>query len=524
MISYQWDNQQLMRRIGDKLIEAGFKVWMDVYDMSGSTLEAMAAAVEEASMVLIAASTKYKDSVSCRTEGEYAYNKRREIVPVIVEPGYTPDGWLGPLVLNHLYFDFTDDTNFEQKMKELINEIQRRGQCMIQCNEGACTRKKTRLTRGAGAKSGRTDENNLRFRVLSDGRYKVLGSELKKQDASDSTNKTAIMRRLYMWCFMHCTDDGTSCTCEASSKRQTLANSDKGNDLCFDIRDLVRRPLIPTLKRTSSCTGSQRRYLSTLGHPDDDYDSRVLESLLPDDILVQYATHYLMSTCRWFVAAKSPLEAMAAAVEDACVVLIAASRKYKDSESCRTEGVYTYNLRRDIVPLIVETGYRPDGWLGPLVLNNLYFDFSKEKTPFEQNMLDLIKELGCRGKLSHIVNDNEVDVVQKVVDSSTVHAAPILPINHTGNHRTHGEDVTDVSCVTDDSVVKQPPPVTMQPPGSRRLLGMCRLSVLLPAVSQTRQYPPRRTARKTERCKSSSHILVLGRLGVLETTGRNNVE
>ena len=67
-------------------------------------------------------------------EGEYAYNKRREIVPLIVEPDYNPDGWLGPLVLNHLYFDFTDDTKFEQKMKELINEIQRRGQCMIQCN------------------------------------------------------------------------------------------------------------------------------------------------------------------------------------------------------------------------------------------------------------------------------------------------------------------------------------------------------------------------------------------------------
>ena len=60
---------------------------------------------------------------------------------------------------------------------------------------------------------------------------------------------------------------------------------------------------------------------------------------------------------------------------------------------------------------------------------------------------------------------NKVDVVQKVVDSSTVHAAPRLPINHTGNDRTHGEDVTDVPCVADDSVVKQPPPpVTMQPP------------------------------------------------------------
>ena len=74
------------------------------------------------------------------------------------------------------------------------------------------------------------------------------------------------------------------------------------------------------------------------------------------------------------------------------------------------EGVYAYSLRRDIVPLIVETGYRPDGWLGPLVLNNLYFDFSKENTPFEKKMLELIKELGCRGKPSHVVNDVSVKI------------------------------------------------------------------------------------------------------------------
>ena len=37
------------------------------YLAGGSTLEAMAAAVENASMVIIGASTKYKDSVSCRT-------------------------------------------------------------------------------------------------------------------------------------------------------------------------------------------------------------------------------------------------------------------------------------------------------------------------------------------------------------------------------------------------------------------------------------------------------------------------
>ncbi|KAK2181358.1 hypothetical protein NP493_403g09011 [Ridgeia piscesae] len=144
MISYQWDSQELMMRIADGLEKAGFKIWMDVKDMSGSTLEAMAAAVENASMVIIGASTKYKDSVSCRTEGEYAYNKRRTIVPLIVEYGYTPDGWLGPIVMNTLYFEFTNESKFDEKLEALIHEIQRRGECMkqsLQCSEGACTRK-----------------------------------------------------------------------------------------------------------------------------------------------------------------------------------------------------------------------------------------------------------------------------------------------------------------------------------------------------------------------------------------------
>ena len=34
MISYQWDNQGTMRIIRDKLIEAGYRVWMDITHMS----------------------------------------------------------------------------------------------------------------------------------------------------------------------------------------------------------------------------------------------------------------------------------------------------------------------------------------------------------------------------------------------------------------------------------------------------------------------------------------------------------
>ena len=67
MISYQWDVQNLVIQIKNKLQADGFKVWMDVDEMGGSTLESMARAVENASVVLVCVSQKYKESPNCRS-------------------------------------------------------------------------------------------------------------------------------------------------------------------------------------------------------------------------------------------------------------------------------------------------------------------------------------------------------------------------------------------------------------------------------------------------------------------------
>lgn len=66
MISYQWDNQKLIQKIRDRLQENGVKCWMDIDDMQGSTVDAMAKAVENAEFVLICYSTKYHESPNCR--------------------------------------------------------------------------------------------------------------------------------------------------------------------------------------------------------------------------------------------------------------------------------------------------------------------------------------------------------------------------------------------------------------------------------------------------------------------------
>ena len=42
MISYQWDSQELAKKVFAKLEGLGFDAWMDLEDMSGNINEAMA--------------------------------------------------------------------------------------------------------------------------------------------------------------------------------------------------------------------------------------------------------------------------------------------------------------------------------------------------------------------------------------------------------------------------------------------------------------------------------------------------
>ena len=84
MLSYPWKYQDLFLWIKHYLETQGFCVWMDVDHMSASVLEAMAGAVEGAKVVLYCLSSAYKESEACRTEGEYAYNLRKPMIPIKV--------------------------------------------------------------------------------------------------------------------------------------------------------------------------------------------------------------------------------------------------------------------------------------------------------------------------------------------------------------------------------------------------------------------------------------------------------
>ena len=61
------------------------------------------------------------------------------------------------------------------------------------------------------------------------------------------------------------------------------------------------------------------------------------------------------------------------------------------------EAEYAFSLRKDIVPLMMQSKYRADGWLGMIVGTKLWFSFT-EAQKFELSIEALKKELGERGK------------------------------------------------------------------------------------------------------------------------------
>ena len=127
MISYQWDAQEVLVEVKNKLQASGYRVWMDLEQMGGSTLEAMAKAVENASVVLVCVSQRYKESPNCRSEAEYAYQLRKDIIPLMMQRNYKADGWLGMLVGTKLWIGFQSKQVVDSGVGKLIKELGGRG-------------------------------------------------------------------------------------------------------------------------------------------------------------------------------------------------------------------------------------------------------------------------------------------------------------------------------------------------------------------------------------------------------------
>lgn len=123
MFSYNHDSKDLVYKICQNLQSLGYRTWMDIDNMHGSTLDCMAHAIEQAYVMVICMSEKYKQSPNCQSEAEYAYRLKKPIIPILLQSKYKPDGWLGILAGTKLYIDFTKN-DFESNYKKLVKEIE----------------------------------------------------------------------------------------------------------------------------------------------------------------------------------------------------------------------------------------------------------------------------------------------------------------------------------------------------------------------------------------------------------------
>jgi hypothetical protein len=126
MISYNSASRPLCLQIKSQLEQAGYKVWIDVNDIHGSSLDSMARAVEDARTVLICITEKYRQSLNCQAEAQYAFKMNKHIVPLIMEKGYeNVKGWLGIIMSDKIFVNFTK-YDFDECIRRLKNEINSR--------------------------------------------------------------------------------------------------------------------------------------------------------------------------------------------------------------------------------------------------------------------------------------------------------------------------------------------------------------------------------------------------------------
>ncbi|XP_072030710.1 uncharacterized protein [Amphiura filiformis] len=125
MLSYQESSKQCVRAIKERLVREGYKVWMDENNSSDiASMVKAGKAVEMAQVVLLCMSQKYKDSSNCRSEAAYSYKLKKHVIPLVVEDGYDPDGWLALMVGNEECYRFCTEYDVECNMPKLIRTIE----------------------------------------------------------------------------------------------------------------------------------------------------------------------------------------------------------------------------------------------------------------------------------------------------------------------------------------------------------------------------------------------------------------
>ncbi|CAF0818295.1 unnamed protein product [Rotaria sordida] len=90
----------------------------------------------------------------------------------------------------------------------------------------------------------------------------------------------------------------------------------------------------------------------------------------------------------------STMVGIANAIENSEYVLICMSNTYKESVYCQSEAHYAFERGCRLVPIMLESNYKPDGWLGIIVSGKIYVNFAKVefKSAYEKLKNEIIEQ------------------------------------------------------------------------------------------------------------------------------------
>ncbi|CAF1593611.1 unnamed protein product, partial [Didymodactylos carnosus] len=126
MLSYQWDNKELVLGIYNYLKAQNIRVWMDVQGgMKTHLAESMAEAVENAAVICCFLTPKYQESKNCKLELQYAVGRNVPVIPCMMSASYKPSNWLGITLTDLIWLNFRQLSNDNMNLKgaELIDRI-----------------------------------------------------------------------------------------------------------------------------------------------------------------------------------------------------------------------------------------------------------------------------------------------------------------------------------------------------------------------------------------------------------------
>ncbi|XP_006815659.1 uncharacterized protein LOC100368881 isoform X1 [Saccoglossus kowalevskii] len=122
MISYSWNDKTKVDKIANEMTANDIRVWRDVNDMGNEIYSSMGGGVVNSLVFIACISDGYQSSINCKQELRLAADKKKCIIPIKIQD-VKFDNEVALICAGKLYIDFSDDSKFEEKIKNLINRV-----------------------------------------------------------------------------------------------------------------------------------------------------------------------------------------------------------------------------------------------------------------------------------------------------------------------------------------------------------------------------------------------------------------